>query len=56
MGLPANASELAGMKAAYPSTDSVWLFPEPREYKVMMEDYVPFRWVEHGPSSHFNAR
>ena len=55
MGLPANASEVAELAAAHPSADGVWLFTEPREYKVMMEDRVPVRWVKRGPSSHFNA-
>ena len=55
MGLPANASEVAELAVQHPSADGVWLFTEPREYKVMMEDRVPVRWVKNGPSSHFNA-
>lgn len=55
MGLPANTSELAGMVAKHPSADGVWVFPERRENKVMMEDRVPYRWVEKGPSQHFSA-
>ena len=55
MGLPANTSELAGMIAKHPSADGVWVFPERRENKVMMEDHVPHRWVENGPSQHFSA-
>jgi len=55
MGLPANSSELAAMVAAHPSPDSAWVFTESRDYKVMMEDRVPIRWVEQGPSSSFNA-
>ena len=55
MGLPANTSELAGMAARHPSADGVWVFPEPRENKVMMEDRVPYRWVANGPSQHFSA-
>ena len=55
MGLPANVSELAALAAAHPAADGVWIFPESREFKVMMEDRVPFRWVENGPSTAFSA-
>jgi hypothetical protein len=55
MGLPANASELAGMVRAHPSPDGVWVFAESRDYKVMMEDRVPQRWVAAGPSTSFAA-
>ena len=55
MGLPANSSELAGLMATHPSPDGVWVFPESRDFKVMMEDRIPYRWVERGPSTNFSA-
>ena len=55
MGLPANATELEGMVAAHASADSVWVFFESRENKVMMEDRLPYKWAQRGPSQNFSA-
>ena len=58
MGLPANATEVASLLqrfSADASQHGYLLFPEPRENKVMMDDRVPYSWVQRGPSDHFVA-
>lgn len=58
MGLPANATEVASLVKRFPADASqrgYLLFPEPREHKVMMDDRVPYSWVQRGPSDHFAA-
>eukprot|EP01048_Picozoa_sp_COSAG05_P015088 COSAG05_NODE_1778_length_4099_cov_2.396000_1_plen_958_part_00 len=58
MGQPANATEVASLLTRF-SADATQrgylLFPEPRENKVMMEERVPYSWVERGPSANFSA-
>ena len=58
MGLPANATEVASLVKRFPadvSQHGYLVFPEPRENKVMMDDRVPYSWVQRGPSDHFAA-
>jgi hypothetical protein len=58
MGLPANNTEVATLVKRFSadvSQHGYLIFPEPRENKVMMDDKVPYSWVQRGPSDHFAA-
>ena len=50
MGRPATAEEAAGLLEAY-EDEPYLLFPTPREFPIRMDDRLPVRWIETGPSN-----
>lgn len=55
MEVVATAKETAELLAKYPDR-AYLLFPEDRKYPVRMEDDLPLRWIQNGPSLEFSGQ
>jgi len=49
MELPSNADEVAELLGRHPNA-AYMLFPEDRDCPIVMDDRLPYRWVETGPA------
>ncbi|MBQ7256950.1 MAG: hypothetical protein IJS60_04585 [Abditibacteriota bacterium] len=48
MEIVASADEVRELTKAHP--DNILVFPEDREHPIKMFDFLPYRWIEQGPS------